>query len=77
MSTDMHPDDIPDPIVLKHPSGNRTLPSPEENLSPAMGDIHERADLDRAKRAASLLTGEGMRELKAWLDSQLARRADC
>jgi hypothetical protein len=69
MSTGMHSDDeVPTLRILRHPLSG-TMPADE--LASEIAEILTRTDLDNAKRAASLLTTGGLRELRAWIDSQL------
>jgi hypothetical protein len=70
MSIGMHSEDdeVPTLRILRHPLGGVT---PADELASEIAEILTRTDLDNAKRAASLLTTGGLRELRAWIDSQL------
>jgi hypothetical protein len=60
-------DDTPDPSTV------RTIP--DLRLADTPSDDGERADLRAAKGAASLLTEQGLLELKAWIEMKIGRRA--
>jgi hypothetical protein len=70
MPTGMRPDDdqLPTLRILRHPLGGV---APTDELASEIAEIQSRADLGNAKGAASLLTTGGLRELRAWIDSQL------
>lgn len=83
MPDEMHVGDdmtdyTPDPAAF--PSSLRLLKPPHEVATREMaallglGAIRSRADLDTAKSAVGLLTPEGMKELRVWIDVQLFRR---
>ena len=74
MATNTPLDDTPNPSSLK------TLPelpipsNPAARATHAPSAVQAGADLGTAKGAASLLTEQGLRELKAWIETIIARR---
>ena len=64
-------DDTPHPSSLKTLTDLPIPSNPAARSAPAPSAIQARADLSAAVGAASLLSVEGLRELRAWIDSQL------
>jgi hypothetical protein len=69
-------DDTPDPNTLRYPGPvlkrtNETNQPSDTDLSGTTSALQAAADIDCAKKAASVLSAVGMRELKAWLELQL------
>ena len=75
MATNTPPnDDTPNSSSLKT-SPDRPIPSDPDALpTRTPRAVQERADLDAAKGAASILTEQELRELKAWIEMISARR---